>query len=859
MLKSNTKKSATVRIRTFSVNYITHLEEKIKSILHAIIDSFQSKSDGKTNTGAPAFGKNSAFSTKIKVSIITPLYNTPKPFLMDLLNSVINQTYSNWELCLADGSDPGFSYIQKICRYYAKKDKRIKYKKLKKNLGISANTNEGIKLSSGDYIGLLDHDDILHESALYEVVKSICEKKADFIYTDELIFRNNNVSDVFCYQLKPDYSPDTLRGSNYICHFSVFSRKLLDKVGLFDSRFDGSQDYDMTLRLTELAEHIVHIPKVLYYWRSCPGSVAQDISTKPYAIEAAREAVVSHLNRTALIGKVENIGGGAAINRIRYRIDGNPLISVLIANYEHKNDLEKCLNSIFRKTSYVNFEIIIIENNSKSTEIFKYYDEVQRKWPNVRVVYWDKEFNFSAINNYGATFAKGKFLLLLNNDTEVISPDWIQEMLMYSQRVDVGIVGCKLYYPNNTIQHSGVIIGMGGYAGHWHIGMPSNIPGFMSRLNHVQNFSAVTGACVMIRREVWEEIGGLDELFKVDLNDIDLCLRLRKAGYLVVWTPFAELYHYESKSRGTHDTKEKQRQLLKEQELFARRWMDILTSGDPYYNINLRLDRTDCAIINFRFKNFINTNENKTILVIDGHNRPDGAIGNQIVRKTDKLDSPNIIHATFSEFNNIFFSEHSNKIDLNKIKVNKYLNTAPITKIDYILLSVFDKAIVPNEYFELKELHNNAYKVYKVKSPSILTNIVDFYHLHPGEYNLEVKKNSGTLFYSVFEGFISTSSPGYVLYGPYITLNPGKYMFKINYTNSEQETTSHEYIGFADMNGDIPLVYNKRFPIYSDENEVIFSINTEKPCTNFEIRLFAEKAGISPVSVFISYSKFGLC
>ncbi len=538
--------------------------------------------------------KEEVFPKNIKISIVVPLYNTPKQFLREMIQSLLDQTYSDWELCMADGSDDEHDYVQRICKEYARKDNRIKYQKLKKNLGISGNTNACLEMVTGDYIALLDHDDLLHPAALHDVMKAICEQDADFIYTDESSF-HKDTKDAFCPHFKPDFAPDSLRGLNYICHLAVFKKKLLDEAGMFRPECDGSQDYDMILRLTEKAQRIIHIPEILYYWRAHKGSTAESIAAKPYVIQAAHKALSDHLERIGIKGEVLD-SVVPSVYRIKYEIIGTPLISIMIPNYEHKAELETCLNSIFEKSTYTNFEIIVIENNSKSDEIFAYYDEIQKKWSNVKVVLWDGPFNYSAINNYGVAFAKGEHILLLNNDIEVITPDWIQEMLMFSQRSDVGAVGAMLYYPDDTIQHAGVILGIGGVGGHSHKYFKRNDYGYMSRLTYAQNLSAVTAACLMVKKSIWDQLGGLDEDFQVAFNDVDFCMRIRQAGYLNVWTPFAELYHYESKSRGIEDTSVKRKRFESEVRRFQARWTKELAAGDPYYNPNLTLNREDFSL-----------------------------------------------------------------------------------------------------------------------------------------------------------------------------------------------------------------------------------------------------------------------
>lgn len=535
--------------------------------------------------------KTEKFPKDILFSVLVPLYNTPERYLREMIASVQTQTYSNWELCLADGSDDAHAYVGQIVKELAEKDPRIRYEKLKANMGISGNTNACIDMARGDYISLFDHDDLLHPAALYDTMKAICQKNADFIYTDETTFMKTP-ADAYNPHFKPDYAPDTLRANNYICHFTTFKASLLDTVGKFRPECDGSQDFDMVLRLTEKAKNIVHIPKILYYWRSHPQSVAAGIGAKPYVIEAAKKAISDHMERVGLKGEVLD-SVVPSMYRLKYQIDGEPLVSILIPNYEHKAELKTCLESIYSQSTYRNFEVIVIENNSKSQEIFDYYEEIQKKWANLKVVTWDGHFNFSAINNYGAQFASGSHLLLLNNDTEVISPGWIQEMLMYSQRNDVGAVGAKLYYPDDTIQHAGLGIGLLTLAGHLHRNFDRWHTGYMGRLVYAQNLSGVTAACVMVSRDVWDQIGGLDETFEVAFNDVDLCMRIRKAGYLIIWTPFAELYHYESKSRGTDEAPEARARFVGEVQRFQARWAKELAAGDPYYNPNLTLEKED--------------------------------------------------------------------------------------------------------------------------------------------------------------------------------------------------------------------------------------------------------------------------
>lgn len=547
--------------------------------------------------------RETVFDRMIKISILVPLYNTPEPFLRDMITSVLNQTYQNWELCLVDGSDAEHGEVGRICREYLKKDSRIVYQKLLKNEGISGNTNECLKLATGEYIGLFDHDDILHPSTLYEYVKAVNEQDADYIYCDETTFKNGDINKMLTMHFKPDYAVDNLRANNYICHFSVFAKRLLEGEELFRSRFDGSQDHDMILRMTDRAKHIVHIPKLLYYWRCHEGSVASGIDAKPYVVAAAKGAVADHLRRHGFTHfQITSTRAFETIFKIRYEIIGDPMISIVIPNKDHAADLKRCITSILEKSTYENYEIVIVENGSETKEIFDYYTSL-KEYDNIRVVTYEKPegqngFNYSAVNNFGVKQTKGDYILLLNNDTEVITVNWMEELLMYAQREDVGAAGAKLYYGNKTIQHAGVVLQLGAHrtAGHSHYGQSRENLGYMGRLCYAQNVSAVTGACLLVKKSLFEEVGGLDESFAISLNDVDFCLKLREKGLLNVFTPFAELYHYESVSRGLDDSGEKAERYNRESAHFREKWKNVLEKGDPYYNPNFSLDRSDFAL-----------------------------------------------------------------------------------------------------------------------------------------------------------------------------------------------------------------------------------------------------------------------
>ena len=541
--------------------------------------------------------EETVFPREIKISVLVPLYNTPEKFLREMIDSVVSQTYKNWELCLADGSDDKHTDVGRICQEYIEKDSRIKYQKIEKNLGISGNTNVCFSMATGNFIGLFDHDDVMHPSLLFECVKTVCEKDADYVYTDEATFTSPNLDDLIVLHFKPDYSPDNLRANNYICHFSMFDADLLKKTGLFRPEYDGSQDHDMILRLTEEAKHVCHIPKILYYWRSHPNSVAADIGAKTYAIDAAKRAVHDHMrDYYGIEVKVESTRAFPTIFQIKYPINGEPLISIVIPNKDHVEDLRRCITSIEKKSTWKNYEIVVVENNSVEQSIRDYYKELESD-PKVKIVTYEGGFNYSSINNMGVKETKGEYLLFLNNDTEVISPDWMEQLLMYAQRKDVGAVGAKLYYADNTIQHAGVVIGLGAHrsAGHTHYKMPREHLGYMGRLCYAQDVTAVTGACLMVKKSIYEEVNGLDESFTISLNDVDLCLKIREKGYLNIFTPFAELYHYESKTRGMEEG-EKLRRYERECAHFRDKWKEQLDAGDPYYNPNFSLDYSDFTL-----------------------------------------------------------------------------------------------------------------------------------------------------------------------------------------------------------------------------------------------------------------------
>jgi GT2 family glycosyltransferase len=539
----------------------------------------------------------SAFPYQPKISIITPVWNTDEKWLRQAIESVMDQVYQNWELCLADGGSTS-PHVRRVIEEYADRDPRIRIAVLDKNKGISGNSNEALAMASGEWIGLLDHDDELAPYALYEVVKLLNSKRdAGFIYSDEdKIDGAGRRSSPF---FKPDFAPDMFLSHNYICHFSVIRRDLIDHAGGFREGYDGSQDYDLFLRVTELLDEkeIVHIPKILYHWRIIPGSAADSIEAKPYAINAAKLALTDALRRRGIHGSVTD-GLFYGSYRVRYEIDGDPLVSIIIPTKDKVDLLKVCVQSIIQKTQYQNYEIIIVDNLSREKEIFDYYRSLEGD-NRFRIIEYNHPFNFSEMNNFAVSHAAGTHLVFLNNDIEIISDEWLSAMLEHSQRPEVGAVGAKLLYTNNTVQHAGIIIGIVGkppVGGHAHRHLPGSHPGYFGRASHIADVSAVTAACLMMRRAVFSEVGGFDPKLAVAFNDVDLCLKIRQRGYRLIYTPYALLYHHESLSRGYEDTPEKQARFLHEVDCIRKRWREVLDAGDPYYNPNLTVEDNDFSI-----------------------------------------------------------------------------------------------------------------------------------------------------------------------------------------------------------------------------------------------------------------------
>ena len=528
----------------------------------------------------------------VTISIAVPVYKTPERFLRELIESLEAQSYPYWELCIANAS-PEDETVRKVLDEYTLKDPRIKTLDLKENAGIAKNTNRCFELATGEYIGLLDHDDLLAPDALYEVASAVEETGAQIIYTDEDKIDYEGKKH---YQphFKPDYSPDLLCSNNYICHFLVVKRSLMEEIGGFREGFDGAQDHDLLLRACEKAEKITHIPRILYHWRTHQTSTADNPMSKLYAYEAGKKAIEEHLARIGAKGNV-SVLPDYGFYRVDYDIPGDPLVSILIPNKDQKDTLKLCIDSLKKNTDYSNYEVIIIENNSTTDEIFDYYKELEKD-PKIRVITWHGEFNYSAINNFGAKEADGDYLLFLNNDIEILEKGWLRSMLGNACRPEVGAVGCKLIYPDNKIQHAGVIIGIGGIAGHAFLNMDAERSGYMHKASLQLNYSAVTAACMLMRKEIFDSLGGFEEELKVAFNDVDLCLRICKAGYLIVYDPFVVNKHYESKSRGAEDSEEKVRRFQNEIEYMRTHWIDILKKGDPYYNPNLTLSKWNYSL-----------------------------------------------------------------------------------------------------------------------------------------------------------------------------------------------------------------------------------------------------------------------
>ena len=526
------------------------------------------------------------FAYSPKISILVATFNTKEEYLKEMIDTVVNQSYSNWELCIADGSTNDF--VEKyVHEHYSNYGDKIKFQKLDQNYGISGNTNKAFEMATGDYITVYDHDDTLELDCFYEIVKALQEYRYDVLYTDEDKF-DDSTKMYNDPNLKPDFSEDLLRSHNYITHLFIVNKKIVDEVGYYNSEFDGSQDYDYIFRCVEKANAVYHIPRILYHWRMHPESTAQNPENKMYCYDAGKRAIEAHYKRIGVEATVEFLPKPMyGMYHTIYSTKDNPLVSILIPNYNHKAILKTCIDSLYNVNTYKNFEIVIVENNSTEKEIFDYYEELKKQHDNIQVVTYKGEFNYSRINNFGMKYTKGDYALLLNNDTEVISPNALSEMVGCILRPEVGAVGAKLLYEDDTVQHAGVVIGFSGYAGHVNHGINKDDYGYMVRARINCNYSAVTAACMMVKKSVFNQVGGFDEQFVVACNDVDLCLKICKEKYLIVYNAFALWHHYESKSRGYDDaSQEKTWRFNKEVEKFQDKWKDVLINGDPFYNSN---------------------------------------------------------------------------------------------------------------------------------------------------------------------------------------------------------------------------------------------------------------------------------
>ena len=533
--------------------------------------------------------RNTEFEFAPMISIIVATFNTKEEYLKEMIDSVRNQSYSNWQLCIGDGSTN--DSVEKYVKEHYGDDSRIVFKKLEKNYGISGNMNGALELVTGDYVGLFDHDDLLTPDCLYEFVASMQEVHHDCVYSDEDKL-NDKTKKFEDPHFKPDFSIDLLCSHNYITHFFVVNMDIVRKVGGMRSEYDGSQDHDFIFRCVEQANSVHHVPKILYHWRMHPLSTAMDPESKMYCYTSGKKAIESHFKRIGIDATVEMLPRPLyGMYHCKYTVKDHPLVSILIPNYNHKDLLKGCIESLMNVNTYSNMEIVIVENNSTEQEIFDYYKELEETYSNVKVIYYEGDFNYSKINNYGVKYTHGEYILFLNNDTKVIEPDSIEDMLGVCQREDVGAVGAKLLYEDDTVQHCGVVVGYHGYATAAFSLIDRNDFGYMGRPRVSWDVSAVTAACLMTKREIFDEVGGFDEDFKVACNDVDLCLKIRSLNKWIVEDVFSVWYHYESKSRGLEDTPEKQARFQSEIARFQKKWPEILKNGDPFHNPNFDLDK----------------------------------------------------------------------------------------------------------------------------------------------------------------------------------------------------------------------------------------------------------------------------
>ena len=521
------------------------------------------------------------------ISVLIPVYNVSYNLLAKCIDSILNNTYQNFEICLVDDASTNEETL-KALDDYEKKDVRVRVKHRKENGHISRTTNDALKMAKGEFVALVDNDDEITPNAFYEFVKALNNnKKLDFIYSDEDKLNENGRR---CYpNFKPDFSPDTLLSSNYICHLTMIRKSLVEEVGGFEVGLEGAQDHDLFLKCTEKTNNIYHIPKILYHWRIIPGSTADKIDNKSYALEMGRKSVENALKRRGIDAEVV-IDEPSIHYIIKYKIKKEPLVSIIIPTKDYADITRTCLESIYKKTTYKNYEIILMNNNSEKQETFDLFEEFKNKHKNFKVIDANYEFNYSRINNEAVKHSKGEYICLLNNDTEVISPDWLTVMVSYAMQDHIGCVGPKLLFPDDTVQHGGVIIGLGGIASHAYMGNYKDDLGDYGRLRVPYNYAAVTAACLVVKKSKYLEVKGLEENLKVAYNDIDFNLKLLEKGYYNIFVPQVELHHYESKSRGYDTTPEKYERFKKEEEFMYEKWNKYI-ENDPFYNPNYTKQR----------------------------------------------------------------------------------------------------------------------------------------------------------------------------------------------------------------------------------------------------------------------------
>lgn len=519
------------------------------------------------------------------ISILIPVYNIGKEFFSECLDSILNQSYKNFEICLVDDCSTRQETIETL-KEYSKKDKRIRVKYRKENGHISKTTNDALKMAKGEYIALVDDDDLLDKNALYEMVKVLNDDQTiDFIYSDE---DKINTRGQYCDpHFKPNWSPDTLLSLNYICHFVIIRKKLVDEVQGFTVGLEGAQDHDLFLKVTEKTSNIYHIPKILYHWRMVEGSTSMTIDNKSYATDKGKIAIENALKRRKIKAHVDK-DTPSTYYKVVYELSKEPLVSVIIPTRDYADILKKCVDSIYEKTNYKNFEIIIANNDSKEKETLDLFKKYQKKYKNFKVVDCIMDFNYSKINNIAVKKSKGEYIVLLNNDTEILSENWLSDLIGYASQKHIGCVGAKLLYPDMTVQHAGVILGLGGVASHAYIGASRNELGMYGRLRVPYDYSCNTAACIAFKKSKFKEVGGLEEDLQVAYNDVDFNIKMLKSGYYNVFLPQVELIHYESKSRGLDTSSEKYKRFKKESDYMYKKWNDIL-NNDPYYNPNLSL------------------------------------------------------------------------------------------------------------------------------------------------------------------------------------------------------------------------------------------------------------------------------